>query len=84
MTKKLSDYQEDKKKVVKVYFCPKCGSKEIGFIFRLENVFGVIPKMECKKCKFKGGIFPLLVVDRKSLKKQNSKSLSKLKKRKKK
>lgn len=58
---------------VKVYFCPKCGSKEVGFVFRFGNAFGVIPKMECKKCKFAGSIFPLLVVDKESLKKQNAK-----------
>ena len=62
-----------KKEVVKVSFCPKCGSKEVGFVFRLGNAFGVIPRMECKKCKFGGSIFPLLVVDKESLNKQNEK-----------
>jgi len=81
MTKQLIDYQQDKKKTIKVYFCPKCGSKEIGFIFRFENAFGVIPKMECKKCKFKGGIFPLLVVDKEELKTQNDKITKKRKRK---
>jgi hypothetical protein len=61
------------RKTVKVYFCPKCGSKEVGFVFRFGNAFGVIPKMECKKCGFNGSIFPLLVLDEKALKKENDK-----------
>ncbi|MEI7719207.1 MAG: hypothetical protein WCI72_05045 [archaeon] len=64
---------EDSKKLVKVYFCPKCGSKEVGFVFKFANAFGVIPKMECKKCSFNGSIFPLLVVNKESLNKQNAK-----------
>lgn len=65
--------EHEKKETVKVYFCPKCGSKEVGFVFRFGNAFGVIPKMECKQCKFTGGIFPLLVVDKESLNKANRK-----------
>ena len=64
---------KEKVKLVKVYFCPKCGSKEVGFVFKFGNAFGVIPRMECKKCKFSGSIFPLLVVDKESLNKQNEK-----------
>lgn len=64
---------KEKVKLVKVYFCPKCGSKEVGFVFKFGNAFGVIPKMECKKCNFSGSIFPLLVVDKESLNKQNAK-----------
>jgi hypothetical protein len=69
------------KQLVKVYFCPRCGSKEVGFVFRFGNAFGVIPKMECKKCKFIGSIFPLLVVDKESLKKENAKAVKKLNKK---
>lgn len=75
----------DNKKLVKVYFCPKCGSKEVGFVFKFGNAFGVIPRMECKKCNFNGGIFPLLVVSQESLNKENEriiKSKSKVVKRK--
>lgn len=79
MTKKLDDYREGRK-LIKVYFCPKCESKEVGFVFRFANAFGVIPKMECKKCKFTGSIFPLLVVDRESLDKENKKANIKSKK----
>jgi len=68
-----------KLKMVKVYFCPKCGSKEVGFVFKFANAFGVIPKMECKKCKFNGSIFPLLVVDKESLNKANEKASKKKK-----
>ena len=66
-----------KQDVVKVYFCPKCGSKEVGFVFKFANAFGVIPKMECKKCGFNGSIFPLLVVNKESLNKQNNKIIKK-------
>ncbi len=76
--KKLDDFKENRK-LVKVYFCPKCGSKEVGFVFRFGNAFGVIPKMECNKCKFTGSIFPLLVVDKESLNKQNQKINNKVK-----
>jgi len=71
--------EETKKETMKVYFCPKCGSKEVGFVFRFGNAFGVIPKMECKKCSFNGSIFPLLVVDKESLNKENNKIKSKKK-----
>jgi hypothetical protein len=75
--------ENEKAKTVKVYFCPKCESKEVGFVFRLGNAFGVIPKMECKKCKFSGGIFPLLVVYKESLNKANRKVTKKIKRKKK-
>lgn len=64
-------------KLVKVYFCPRCESKEVGFVFRLENAFGILPKMECKKCQFHGTTFPLLVVNAEKLKKMNNKLKSK-------
>lgn len=73
--------EPQKKKMVKVYFCPSCGSKEVGFVFKFANAFGVIPKMECKKCNFNGSIFPLLVVDKESLNKENEKIIKSSKKK---
>lgn len=81
VTKKCCDCCK-KEKMIKVYFCPKCGSKEVGFVFRFANAFGVIPKMECNKCNFNGSIFPLLVVDKESLNKANKKVNNKIKRKK--
>jgi hypothetical protein len=65
--------ENKKEKVVKIYFCPKCKSEQVGYVFRLGNAFGVIPKMECKKCKFSAAIFPQWVVGQKKLNKLNKK-----------
>jgi DNA-directed RNA polymerase subunit M/transcription elongation factor TFIIS len=51
------------KKEIKLYFCPSCKSKEVGYIFTLRNLFGVIPKMQCKKCGYEAVAFPIMVVD---------------------
>jgi DNA-directed RNA polymerase subunit M/transcription elongation factor TFIIS len=56
--------------VVKVYFCPKCKSYSVKYVFGLGNLFGMIPKMRCGKCG-REGTFPLLVVDEKKLVKNN-------------
>src|SRR3989344_4119548 len=50
------------KKQIKVYFCPKCRSMEVGFVFGVKNIFGLLPTMQCKKCGFTGRIFPLVVI----------------------
>ncbi len=63
-----------KEKVVKIYFCPKCKSEQVGFVFRLGNAFGVIQKMECRKCKFSSSIFPQWVVGQKKLNEMNLKA----------
>ena len=58
-------------KTVKIYFCPKCKSEQVGYIFRFGNAFGVIPKMECKKCKYSAAVFPQWVVGQKKLNELN-------------
>ena len=30
-------------KMIKVYFCPKCQSKDVGYVFGFKNVFGISP-----------------------------------------
>jgi len=56
--------KSDKK--VEAYFCPKCKSVDVGYTFGLGNLFGVIPKMICKKCGFSAPSFPKVVMDKKS------------------
>lgn len=72
---------QNEQKVIKVYFCPACGSKDVGYVFRLRNFFGIIPQMECRVCGFKGMTFPILAVHEKHLKKANEKIKQKKKKR---
>jgi hypothetical protein len=60
-------------KVIKVYFCPACRSKEVRYIFGFRNFFGIIPQMRCKKCGFTGMTFPILAVHEKHLKEANEK-----------
>ena len=62
------------KKVTKIYFCPECKSEQVGYVFRFGNAFGVIPKMECRKCKHSAPIFPQWVVEQSQLKKLNKKA----------
>ena len=65
--------KKKKNKQVKVYFCPKCKNMDVGFIFGMKNLMGILPTMQCKKCEFKGGIFPLIVMDKTKLEKLNTK-----------
>jgi len=64
---------KEKERTLKVYFCPSCKSEQVGYVFRLGNAFGVIPKMECKQCKYSAPIFPQWVVGQKKLNELNKK-----------
>jgi len=55
------------KETLKIYFCPKCKSKEVGYVFTFRNIFGIIPKMKCRKCG-REGFFPIMEIDLKKLK----------------
>jgi hypothetical protein len=59
-------------KNIKVYFCPRCRSKDVKYIFTFGNIFGILPKMKCQKCGYTG-IFPQLVIPQKKLDKLNKK-----------
>ena len=63
---------KEKNKIIKLYFCPECKSKEVGYIFELHNIFGIIPRMRCRKCK-REGFFPIMVVDLNKLNKNEKK-----------
>ncbi len=71
-SKKLDDYKEGRKSL-KLYFCPKCDSRNVGYVFRFGNAFGVIPRMECKKCSYSSMIFPQVVLNKAQLDKANKK-----------
>jgi hypothetical protein len=61
-------------KQVKVYFCPRCRSMNVGFIFGVRNLMGILPRMKCKNCSFEGGVFPLAVISQSKLDKLNKKT----------
>ncbi len=64
MAKKKADKKPLKKsKEIKVFFCPRCKSTNVGFILGWKNIFGVLPRMKCKKCGLEERAFPIMVVD---------------------
>ncbi len=67
-------------KQIRVSFCPKCKSRKISHVFKLANLFGVIPQMRCGDCGFIAPTFPILVLNKAEL----EKGIKKLKKRNKK
>jgi Zn ribbon nucleic-acid-binding protein len=71
-----------KKEKVSVRFCPECKSTDVGFVFRLQNIFGLMPRVECRKCGFQDVDFPLLVVGKDSLEKKGKKKAKKKTKKK--
>ena len=64
----------DKEDEIKVYFCPKCRSKDVKYIFGMGNLFGILPKMKCGKCGCEAKIFPILVTNKGHLNKLNKRS----------
>jgi hypothetical protein len=54
-------------KDIKVYFCPKCRSTNVRYVFGLGNVFGIIPKQRCLDCGFEMTSFPILVTSKRKL-----------------
>ena len=48
-----------------VKICPKCKSKEIKLV-----AGGIVGLYECKKCGFKGSIFPEIEIKQKGKKKK--------------
>ena len=58
---------------VKVYVCPKCKSVNVFHPFRFRNLFGMIPRWECRDCGFQSSIFPIGIVDVDKLKGEGKK-----------
>ena len=54
-------------KKIKVRFCPKCKSLDVGYVFGLSSWLGMAPRMRCKKCKFEMPSFPILETTQKKL-----------------
>ena len=69
---------EKKQKEVKIYFCPKCKNMDVGFIFGVRNLMGILPKIKCKGCGFEAGMFPLAVIEKRKLEKMNKEVTGKL------
>ena len=55
------------KEQIKVMFCPKCKSFNVGYIMGLNNWLGLVPRIRCKDCDFKAPIFPILETTKKLL-----------------
>jgi hypothetical protein len=51
----------------RVYFCPKCNSHNIKYVFELRNIFGVIPKQRCLSCGFEAPSFPVWITNKKKI-----------------
>ena len=56
-----------KKNEIKIYFCPKCKSTNVKYIFEFRNVFGMFPRQRCLKCGYQNMIFPMAVFDKNKL-----------------
>lgn len=60
---------KEKDKQIKLYVCPRCKSFDVGYIFRLRNIFGIIPKMQCRKCEYEAVAFPIVSITKSRLNK---------------
>jgi hypothetical protein len=73
ISKKVDDINRKSVKPLKVRFCPECKSTDVAFVFRMKNIFGLLPRVECYKCGNNGVEFPLLVVKAEDLNKMKKK-----------
>lgn len=56
-----------KDKEIKAYFCPKCKSVDVRYVFELGNLMGIVPRMRCNSCGFTAVGFPIIVTNKKKL-----------------
>ena len=68
-------------KPIKVRFCPECKSTEVKFVFKMKNLFGLVPRIECTKCGNNGIEFPVVIVKPENLKKKQKKGTKDIKKK---
>ncbi len=64
-------------KPLRVRFCPECKSTDVKFVFKLKNLFGVLPRIECNKCGNNAVDFPVMIVQPKKKVVKVKKSVSK-------
>ncbi|MAG40178.1 hypothetical protein CMI41_04385 [Candidatus Pacearchaeota archaeon] len=64
---------DHKHKAVRVRFCPECKSTNVKFVFKLQSLFGLIPRMECLKCGEHAPDFPVVIVPVKKKSKKRGK-----------
>lgn len=66
-----SDIEKINKETIKplrIRFCTECKSADVRFVFRLKNLFGLIPRIECLKCGNSSNDFPIVIVNPKNKK----------------
>src|SRR3989338_5514697 len=63
----MKQSQQLKGKTIKIYFCPKCKSKNIKYIFTLATLFGLLPKQRCMSCGYEAAIFPIIEEDKEEI-----------------
>lgn len=64
-----------KDKEIRVYFCPRCKSTSIRYIFGFGNVFGVIPRQKCQNCGLEAPAFPILVTSSEKLARESKRKI---------
>ena len=75
----IKSNKKQKNKIIKAFFCPKCKSTSIRFIFGFKNLMGLLPRQKCMSCGLEAAGFPQLVVDKKKLDKLNKRKKGKKK-----
>lgn len=75
--KEVTKMNNESVKPLKVRFCPQCKATNVGFVFRLQNIFGLLPRVECYECGHFGSEFPLLVVTKNDLEKREKQKMKK-------
>ncbi len=61
-------------KPIKVKFCPQCKSTDVKFVFELQNLFGLVPRIRCNKCLNQSNDFPILITSKKELNNKRKKN----------
>jgi hypothetical protein len=71
-----------KNRPLKIRFCPECKSSDVKFVFKLKNLFGLVPRMTCMKCGNHAPDFPIAIVPAKKKKTIKKKKITKRTKKK--
>ena len=71
-----------KEEKIKLYFCPKCESFNVKYVFGITNVLGMIPMQKCHDCGLKAYGFPILETTKEEILKRAEKLKKKKEKKK--